>query len=187
MDETFFIFYDVLDRIFDRDDMLMEVFIEMIDHSHECRRLPTSCSPRDEHESLICLEEFEEILLESYTFCCRDLLLDRTHSDSNSLVIFGDICSKSSSFDLIDKGDTSDFFFQTFCKKCRIHKVYDLYDVIISESSEGFYGLDITVSHTNIGEIPTSDMKIGDMIGDDFSDKLEVFFDERFIWHREKQ
>ena len=65
--------------------------------------------------------------------------------------------------------------------------MYDLYDVIISESSEGFYGLDITVSHTNIGEIPTSDMKIGDMIGDDFSDKLEVFFDERFIWHREKQ
>lgn len=184
MDKTFIIFYHILDWIFDRDDMFMVIFIEIIHHRHKCRGLTTSCTASDKDESLIFMKKLEEILLQTDTFCGRKIFFYSTKGNAYSFLILRYIGTKSCPIIFIDKiiscSDRLDIF---FCK-LRIHENDNLDNIIHRKFSKTCYGFDISVGHANIWEIAASYMEIGDMVLYDFIDELEIFLDEGTIGHK---
>lgn len=87
VDETFIIFQNIFDRILDHDDVSMGIFIEIVDHRDDTRRLSTSRTTRDEDESFVLIEEFQDIFLESYRLCSREVFFDGSHGDSETIRI----------------------------------------------------------------------------------------------------
>lgn len=184
MDETFIIFYDVFDRIFDRDDMFMVIFIEIIYHRHKCGRLTASCTTSDKDESLIFMKEFEKILLQSDTISCRKIFFYGTKGNTYSFLIFRYIGSKSRPIIFINKIISCSDRLDIFSCKLRIHENDNLHNIIHSKFSKTCYGFDISVGHANIWKITASYMEIGNTVLHDFIDELEIFLDEGTIGHK---
>ena len=131
--EAFIIFDDVFDRIFDGDDMPVVVLIEIVHHRHQGCRLTTSCPSGDEDESTILMQVFEEILSESDSYRRGEIFFYRTDSDTDSFIIFRDICSKSGSLMCIDKRDPCRRILDLLSVDKRIHESHDLEEIIQSD------------------------------------------------------
>lgn len=183
MDEAFFISNDVFDRIFDDDDMFVRVFIEIVDHSHQSRRLSASRTSCDKDQSTIFLEELQDVGLEPDTFSCRDFFFDRSESDTESFIILRDIRTESRPLVFIDEVDTCWCRFDLLFIEEWIHENDQIDHIFDREFPERFDRLDATAGRANIREMLTSDMKISDMIFYHLIDELDVFIDEWFIGH----
>lgn len=131
VDETFIISENIFDRILDHDDMPMRIFIEIVDHRDDTRRLSTSSPTSDEDESFVLIEEFEDIFLESYGFGRWEIFFDRSHSDSDAIGILRDIGTKSSSFVLVDEIDTLFFRINDLLSDRIIHIVDDHENIFV--------------------------------------------------------
>ncbi len=186
MYEAFFISNDVFDRIFDDDDMFVRIFVEIVDHSHQSRRLSASRTSCDKDQSTIFLEKLQDIRLEPDTFSCRDFFFDRSESDAESFIVLWDIRTESRPLIFIDKVDTYCWRFDLLFIEEWIHKNDEIDHIFDREFPERFDRLDTTTGCTNIRKMFASDMKIGDMIFYHLIDELDVFIDKWFIGHRIK-
>ena len=61
VDQALLIVVNELDRIFDRNDVVLAVSVDVIDHRRERGRFSRSCGPGDEHEAFLQLAELQDV------------------------------------------------------------------------------------------------------------------------------
>ena len=181
MYETLIIFYYIFNRILNHNNMLMLILVEIINHSNDRGCFTASCSSSYQYKSTIFIQKFQEIFIQSNIFSWWCNFLDSTHSNSNTIIIFGYIRTKSSSFILIHKTDPRRNCLYFILIYEGIHKYHKRNYVIIWNNAKFFYRSHFTIGGTHIRKIATSNMDICNCIFNNYIDKFAKFIFQDLI------
>src|SRR5581483_3385183 len=95
VDEAALVLVDELDRVLDRDDVLVAVPVDVVDHGAEGRRLAGARRPRDEDEPLREVAEVEDRPGEAELLRRDDLARDLPEDAARARAVAEEVASEA--------------------------------------------------------------------------------------------
>ena len=95
IDQALLVFVHELDRVLDRDDVILPRLVDVIDHRAERRRLPRSGRSGDQHQALVQLAQVQDERRQPELLGGEDLRRDDAEHRAPPLAIGEDVCPEA--------------------------------------------------------------------------------------------